>query len=258
LTPTAILRYAPTYLSIPVAIALGYDRKSAVEMLTAAEYSLPDKHFDTPPSDCEFAQLYYHFAKWRNKNTQVLPTNASYGEFLSGYRSREDWMEMLLKVNMKSHEDSRGVAEYLKQRLSRHEREDELLIEVNESFLGHLKHIDIDEFIQSLLKNLQSYVHRIHSYYYLNTDRSDLAAEEIERFVELGSTDVMDYLQLAACCIENNEDEVAIRVCKEAKRVFPEDYRINLYLARCYRRSGQTESLGNELSEVFSKQKKRS
>jgi tetratricopeptide (TPR) repeat protein len=257
LTPTSILSYSPTYLSIPVAIALGYDRRNAVEMLSKAGYSLPRKRFDTPPGDCEFAQLYYHFARWRDKSTQLLPTNASYGEFLSGYRSREDWMEMLLRVNTKSHEDSKRIVKHVRKKLSGHERQEELRIEANESFLRHLKHIDIDEFISALLKDLQLYVHRIHSYYYFDTNRSDFAVKEIQRFLQLGATDVMDYLQLAACCVQNNERDIAIEICKEAERAFPESHRVSLYLSRCYRGSGKTENSEHELDKVFSKHEKR-
>jgi 7-cyano-7-deazaguanine synthase in queuosine biosynthesis len=123
LYPTCILGFFSDYISINLPLAYGYNKEKKKKKLSEIGYILPDHYFRTPGSECQWALLHPCAIKSFDPSPQPAKASAYY-EFLSGYITREEWLEELVKTNFFSREDSKSAKQFIRREISKHKYDD--------------------------------------------------------------------------------------------------------------------------------------
>lgn len=243
------LEYNHMVLYLP--IACGYNRNKKTETLSKIGFSLPEHYFRTPGSDCQLSVLLPCTHKLLTSEL-VEPRASAYLEFLSGYLTREEWYEQIIKTNNFTDEDSKEAMEVLRHSLVSHTSNDIISITFNDVFFKKMHNFDEKYFKFELTKHLQE---KIYGHYY-KLGKHKKAITEVRKAIKSDNKNSVYYEILGASYTKTKQYKEAIGAFKKAEKLNPEKEALNFSLARCYRQIGQINRFDEELKKAMKKRSK--
>jgi len=231
LNPIRILLVYENHLLLNLPMALGYTKKRKKQRLKEISYLLPEYCYATTESDTELGLLLSAISKkWYPLKTYI-PYASAFGEFLSGYITREQWLEDLLKVNTYTPEDVQLAAQHFRELLVKVPLIDKISVTVNAAFREQLPEIDSQAFVNSVLTDI-SHNHKILLVeYLLNIGKPDVAVEYAKKAVELCPEDPIGYLYQSVALQRSGEFDKALTVSRKGYKRYPEHFMLGFLTA---------------------------
>lgn len=234
LYPTSILEVTSLKcIIINLPIALGYNKKKKMNKLSEIGYSLPSYYFRTTETDCNLG-LVFPCAKKLLDSGQEFPKASAYFEFMSGYLTREEWLESLIRANSFSKEDSKAGMKFMRNALAEHTPNNEITINFNRNFLEKFKQFDAQNFKDMLIERIRVREYIIHAQYFLELKKIKYANNEATKALEFAPKEIDAYLSLGSLYRQTKRNDNALKVYKKALEIFPNEGAVYLGLAKTY------------------------
>lgn len=246
LHPTSILGFTPNVIMINLPIACGYNRNTKMEILHKIGFSLPEHYFRTPGSECNLALLLPCAQKLLDSSL-IMPKASAYSEFLSGYLTREEWLEELLKTNHFTKKDSKVAMEFLRYSLVAHTSNNVVSIMFNDVFFEKMRYFNKQSFESKLIKQIKERIY----WYYHRFKKYKKLIKEVRQEIKLDNKNSAYYEILGESYYKTNQYKKAINALKKAEKLNPEKGVLNSSLIKCYLYSGQKKHLDKELKKVM-------
>lgn len=246
LHPTSILKFTSNFIMINLPIACGYNRNTKMEMLHKIGFSLPEHYSRTPGSECNLALLLPCAQKLLDSSL-IMPKASAYSEFLSGYLTREEWLEELAKTNHFTKEDSKAAAEFLRYSLGTHTPNNIVSIMFNNVFFEKKRYFNKQSFESELIKQIKERVY----WHYYEFKKYKKLIKEIHKEIKLDNKNSAYYEILGKSYYKTKQYKKAINALRKAKKFNLEKGALNSSLIRCYLSSGQRKHLDEELKKVI-------
>lgn len=251
--PATILSFDIEYnhMILYLPIACGYNRNKRMETLSKIGFSLPEDYFRTPGSDCQLSVLLP--CAHRSLSSELIEPRANaYSEFLSGYLTRKEWYEQIIKTNNFTKEDSKEAIEVLRQSLVRHTSNDIVSITFNDVFFEKMHNFDEKYFKFELTRHIKEKIYG--DYYQLRKYKK--AISEVRKAIKSDNKNSVYYEILGASYTKTKQYKEAISAFKKAEKLNPKKAALNFSLARCYRQIGQVNRFNEELKKAMKKRSK--
>ena len=200
------------HLLINLPPALGYTKKVKRKKLLEIDYRLPDACYITTESDSELGLLLPAAAKKVYPQTMRRPDASAYQEFLSGYITREQWLEEFIKANNFSADDVEHAMQHLCKLIQQHKLNHEISITINQSCLQEFNRIDFKTAKNKILNYILYNKKILLSRYLIDTGKIIPAIEYAEEAINMCPYEKFGYQYLGAALTKNNKYNEALSV----------------------------------------------
>jgi len=242
LRPTSVLDFRPKVMEINLPLACGYDKRSKMEVLRRSGFSLPEHYFRTPGSECHLAFM-LPCARKLFDSAMFEPKASAYREFISGYLTREEWLEELVKSNNFSPEDSRKSMRFIRDSLAGHIPGDGVSITFNRALTEHIPEKERETFRSAFTGRIKERV----LWWHYGLGKYLAAVKEAERVIKSDGRNAVYYEILGESYYKLNQYKKAISALKKAVKLDPAKKTLNFRLMQCYSRSGEDKLLEGEI-----------
>lgn len=246
LHPTRILTFKSNVIQINLPIAYGYNRNMKMETLHKIGFSLPEHYFRTPGSECHLAFLLPCAQKLLDSSL-IIPKASAYSEFLSGYLTREEWLEELLKSNHFTKKDSKAAIEFLRHSLAAHASNNIVSIIFNDVFMKKKRYFNKQSFEGKLIKQIKEKIY----WWYYGYKKYKTLIKEVHQEIKLDNKNSAYYEIMGKSYYKIKQYKKAINALKKAEKLNPEKGALNSSLIKFYLYSGQGKHLDEELKKLL-------
>ena len=231
LNPIRILLVYEHHLLLNLPMALGFTKQRKTQRLAEIGYLLPEYCYATTESDTELGVLLSALTKKWYPFRMYIPYASAFGEFLSGYISREQWLEDLLKVNAYTSEDVEYAARHFRGLLANESLVDSLSVNVNSIFCDQYAGMDSQAFVDEVLIEI-SHNHKILLVeYLLKIGKHDSAAGYAQKAIDICPEDPVGYLYQSVALQRGNRLEEALAVCRKGHQKWPDHFMLGFQAA---------------------------
>jgi tetratricopeptide (TPR) repeat protein len=250
LNPARILGFTPNVMMINLPIACGYNNNTKMKMLHKIGFSLSEHYFRTPGSECHLASL-LPCAQKLLYSSLIMPKASSYGEFLSGFLTREEWFEQVVKTNNFTNKDSRAAIEFIRYSLGVHTSNKAVSIMFNEVFFEKMRFLNKQSFENELIKQIKEYIYRL----YYGFKKYKRVIKEVQQAIKFDNKNGAYYEILGESYYKTKQYKKAINALKKAEKLNSGQGVHRSSLIKCYLYSGQGKHVDKELRAALKKRK---
>lgn len=250
LNPIRILLVYPDHLLLHLPMALGLTKEKKQQRLSEIGYQLPDYCYVTTESDTELGLLLSAISKKWYPTRTYIPYASAYGEFLSGYITREQWLEELVRVNTYSAEDLESAARRLRELIIQDQQSSDITLTINEEFSALFRDKEVKPMMNEVLVELVHNQRLLMTEQLIRMGKPGLAAAHARKAVELLPDEKDSYLFLGLALIKAERFEEALAVYGKGGQKFPTDHAFPVQKAVVYHRMkapGKALALLNKL-----------
>jgi len=245
LRPSSVLDFRPDVMEINLPLACGYDKPGKMRLLRKIGFSLPEHYFRTPGSECHLA-FQLPCARKLFDPSIFEPKASAYREFISGYLSREEWLEELVKSNNFSPGDPEKAMRYLRDSLARNTCGEAVSIAFNGIISGRMprsrRKIFRDEFTRRLKERVLCWHYGRGSY--------TTALREALRAIGSDERNGAYYEILGECYYKLGQYKEAVNALKKACEFAPVKKALRFLLMKCYSRAGRQALCDEEIRKI--------
>jgi len=226
LNPIRILLVYPDHILLHLPMAMGLTKEKKLKRLKEIGYQLPDYCYTTTESDTELGLLLSAISKKWYPTKTYIPYASAFGEFLSEYITREQWLEELIKVNTYTADDIDSATQRLRDLITQDKLNSDISITVNDAFQGLFNGRDIKPVMNEILIELTHNQKLLMTEQLIRMGKPAIAATHAKKALELRPWDRESHLYLGISLLKAADFGQALYVFGQARLKFPKDFEI--------------------------------